>query len=105
MLGKLQEADAKLVFTIGLLLIGLFPSDVLVLITVGVNLAQSDSGIIDALPFILATTLIAALPLLGYFLFRRRAEIAMPKVRDWMNDNSWVVNIIACGVFIVLILG
>ena len=30
---------------------------------------------------------------------------AMPKVRDWMNDNSSAINIIACGVFIVLILG
>jgi hypothetical protein len=29
----------------------------------------------------------------------------MPKVRDWMNTHSWVVNIIACGIFIVLILG
>jgi hypothetical protein len=28
----------------------------------------------------------------------------MPKVRDWMNSNSWLVNIIVCGVFIALIL-
>jgi hypothetical protein len=28
----------------------------------------------------------------------------MPKVRDWMNTNSWLVNIIVCIVFIVLIL-
>ena len=27
----------------------------------------------------------------------------MPKVRDWMNSNSWLVNIIVCGVFIALI--
>jgi hypothetical protein len=105
MLGRLQEADPKLAFRTGLLLILLFPSDVLVLLTVGVNLAHSESGVVDALPFILATTLIAALPLLGYLLFRRRAVTAMPKVRDWMNTNSWVVNIIACVVFIVLILG
>jgi hypothetical protein len=105
MLGRLQEADWKLAFKTGLLLILLFPSDVLVLLTVGVNLAQSESGLVDALPFILATTAIAALPLLGYLLFHRRAVTAMPKVRDWMNANSWVVNIIACGIFIVLILG
>ena len=105
MLGRLQEADAKLAFRTGVFLILLFPSDVLVLLTVGTNLAQSDSGVVDALPFIAATTLIAALPLLGYLLFHRRAVTAMPKVRDWMNANSWVVNIIACGIFIVLILG
>jgi hypothetical protein len=104
MLGRLQEADPKLAFKTGLLLIGLFPSDVLVLLTVGINLAQSDSGVVDALPFIAATILIAALPLLGYLLFHRRAVTAMPKVRDWMNANSWVVNIIACAIFVVLIL-
>jgi len=105
MLGRLQEADSKLAFRTGFLLILLFPSDVLVLLTVGVNLEHSHSGVLDALPFILATTLIAALPLLGYLLFHRRAVTFMPKVRDWMNANSWVVNIIACAIFIVLILG
>jgi hypothetical protein len=29
----------------------------------------------------------------------------MPKVRDWMNANSWLVNIIVYVIFIVLILG
>ena len=28
----------------------------------------------------------------------------MPKVRDWMNETSWMVNIIVCVVFVVLIL-
>jgi len=70
-----------------------------------VNLEHSDSGLVDAMPFILATTPLAALPLLGYLVFHRRAVTAMPKVRDWMNANSWVVNIIACAIFIVLILG
>jgi hypothetical protein len=55
-------------------------------------------------PFILLTTLIAGLPLLGYLIFHRRAVGAMPKVRDWMNANSWLVNIIVCVIFIILIL-
>src|SRR5215204_1306578 len=42
--------------------------------------------------------------LLLYLLFYRRAQRVMPKVRDWMNTNSWLVNIIVCGVFIALIL-
>jgi hypothetical protein len=37
-------------------------------------------------------------------LFRRRAQQVMPKVRDWMNKNSWLVNIIVYVVFILLIL-
>jgi hypothetical protein len=28
----------------------------------------------------------------------------MPKVREWMNTNSWLVNIIVYVVFILLIL-
>jgi hypothetical protein len=28
----------------------------------------------------------------------------MPKVRDWMNANSWLVNIIVYVIFILLIL-
>jgi hypothetical protein len=28
----------------------------------------------------------------------------MPKVRDWMNTHSWLVNIIVYVIFIVLIL-
>jgi uncharacterized membrane protein YidH (DUF202 family) len=55
-------------------------------------------------PFVAATILIAALPVLSYLLFRHRAQRAMPKVRDWMNTNSWLVNIIVYVVFIVLIL-
>jgi hypothetical protein len=51
-----------------------------------------------------ATILIAALPVLSYLLFRRRAQQVMPKVRDWMNTNSWLVNIIVYVVFIFLIL-
>jgi hypothetical protein len=43
------------------------------------------------------------LPILSYLLLRNRAKTAMPKVRDWMFANSWLVNII--GIFIVLILG
>jgi small neutral amino acid transporter SnatA (MarC family) len=57
-----------------------------------------------ALLFIVATVLVAALPLLPYLLFYRRAQRLAPKVRDWMNAHSWLVNIIVCGVFIPLIL-
>ena len=51
-----------------------------------------------------ATIFIAALPVLSYLLFRHRAKRLMPKVRDWMNTNSWLVNIIVYVVFILLIL-
>jgi hypothetical protein len=103
-MGVLQNAAPMRAFTTGLLLIWLMPSDVIIMLTVGVNLEHNDAGLIAALPFIAATALVAALPVLLYLLFRRRAQRLMPKVRDWMNTHSWLVNIIAYVAFIVLIL-
>jgi hypothetical protein len=103
-LGAMQNAKPKTAFMAGLLLLSVFPSDFVILVTVGVNLAQNDSSLLAALPFIAATIFIAALPVLSYLLFRRRAARAMPKVRDWMNANSWLVNIIVYVIFILLIL-
>ena len=102
-LGRLMGADPKQAFKTGLLVILLMPSDIIIMLTVGVNLSQNNSGLVAALPFIGATVLIAALPLLLYLPFQRRAQRLMPKVRDWMNSNSWLVNIIVCVVFIALI--
>jgi hypothetical protein len=103
-LGAMQNAKPQQAFLAGLLLLSIFPSDFVVLMTVGVNLAQHNSSLLSGLPFVIATILIAASPLLAYLLFRRRAEVLMPKVRDWMNTNSWLVNIIVYIVFILLIL-
>jgi Sap, sulfolipid-1-addressing protein len=103
-LGKLQQADPMHALRTGLLVIFFMPSDVIVMLTVATNLAQNGDAFTDAVPFILLTTLIAALPLLGFLLFHRRAVGAMPELRDWMNANSWLVNIIVCAIFIVLIL-
>lgn len=104
-LGTLQTASARRAFEIGFLLILLFPGDIVVMFTAGVHLVSNDHSFVDALPLIGLTTLIAASPLLFYLLFRNRAERVMPKVRDWMNTHSWVINILVCLVFIYLILG
>lgn len=73
-LGTLQEADPKKALATGLLVILLGPSDVVVMLTVGINLEHNDASLVEALPFIAATVLIAALPLLAYLMFRRAAE-------------------------------
>jgi hypothetical protein len=103
-LGALQNAKPTTAFTTGLLLLSVFPSDFVILVTVGINLAQQNASLLGAVPFIVATILIAALPMLSYLLFRRRAQQLMPKVREWMNTNSWLVNIIVYVIFIILIL-
>jgi threonine/homoserine/homoserine lactone efflux protein len=103
-LGAMQNAKPRTAFMAGLLLLSVFPSDLVILVTVGVNLVQNNASLLGALPFVVATILIAALPVLSYLLFHRRAVRAMPKVRDWMNAHSWLVNIIVYIIFIVLIL-
>jgi threonine/homoserine/homoserine lactone efflux protein len=102
-LGTLQNAEPATAFKTGLLLISLMPSDLIIMMTVGTNLAQNNASFLAALPFLAATVLVAALPVLFFVVFHRRAQQFMPKVRDWMNSNSWLVNIIVCGVFIALI--
>jgi Sap, sulfolipid-1-addressing protein len=103
-LGAMQNAKPRTAFMAGLLLLSVFPSDFVILVTVGVNLAQNNESLLGAVPFVVATILIAALPVLSYLLFHRRAVRAMPKVRDWMNTHSWLVNIIVYVIFILLIL-
>jgi threonine/homoserine/homoserine lactone efflux protein len=103
-LGTLQRADWRRALKTGVLVIWVMPGDLIVMLTVGVNLVHNDAGLGAALPFIGATVLVAALPLLLYLLFHRRAQRLMPRVRDWMNANSWLLNVLVCVVFIALIL-
>ena len=103
-MGALQNADPRRAFMTGLLLIWVMPSDLVIMLTVGVNLAHHGASPFAALPFVVATALVAALPMLAYLLFHTRAKRLTPKVRDWMNANSWLVNIFAYVAFILLIL-
>ena len=103
-LGALLSADWKRALKTGMLVIWLMPGDIVVLFTVAVNLRHNDAGLAAALPFIGATVLVAALPLLIYLPLRRQAQRLMPRIRDWMNANSWLLNIVTCVVFIALIL-
>jgi hypothetical protein len=103
-LGSLQDAGWQHAFRLGVLLILFMPSDLVIAATSGAHLQSEGHAYSDALPFIGLTALIAALPIIFFLLFRRRASVAMPKVRDWMNANSALVNIAVYAIFIVLIL-
>jgi hypothetical protein len=103
-LRTLLDAGPGRAFATGLLVVLLMPSDVVVMLTVGANLAQHGSGPGAATPFVLATVAVAALPLLALLLFRRRARKAMPVVREWLSSHSWVVTITTCAVFVLLII-
>jgi hypothetical protein len=104
-LGSLQAASPRRALVMGFLLILLMPSDVVVMLTVGTNLEHNGESVAAAIPFLAATVAVAALPLATYLVFHRRAQRAMPRMRDWMNTHSWLVNIIVYGIFIALVLG
>jgi hypothetical protein len=86
----------------GFLLFLVMPTDVITMVTVGVYLVRQDSSLINALPFILLTLLLVSIPLFLLLLLGARAETILPKVRAWMNTNSWVVSEFVIVFFLII---
>lgn len=103
-MGKLQSATPKTALVLGFLLLGFFPSDLVTSITVGSFLGSHGDTWWRCLPFVGLTLLLLGTPALLVAAMGRRAQEFLPKVRDWMNDNSWVVSEVVLVFFIVIIL-
>ena len=103
-MGKLQNATPKATFVLGFLLLGFFPSDLITSISVGTFLAHQGDPYLNALPFILFTLLLLATPALMVVALGDRAKAVLPKVRDWMNANSWIVSEVVLVFFVVIVL-
>jgi Sap-like sulfolipid-1-addressing protein len=101
-MGKLQTASPRFSFRLGFLLLGVFPTDILTSVAVGGYLAAHNDPWWHYLPFVALTLLFLALPSLLLLAFRERGQAFLPKARDWMNTNSWVVNEIVIGFFIAI---
>jgi len=101
-MGKLEQEQPKGAVKLGFLLLGVFPSDILTAIAVGGYASTHGEPWWHLFGFIGLTLLFVALPALTILVLGKRAEAAMPKVRDWMNDNSWVVSEIVLALFIAL---
>jgi hypothetical protein len=101
-MGKLQTANPRFSFRLGFLLLGIFPTDILTSVAIGTYLAGHGDPWWHALPFIGLTLLFLSLPALTLLAFGERGQAFRPKARDWMNDNSWMVNEVVIVFFIVL---
>jgi hypothetical protein len=101
-MGKLQSAEPRMSFKLGFLLLGVFPTDILTSIAVGGYLASHGDPWWHLLPFLGLTLLFLALPSLTVLALGSRGKELLPKVRDWMNDNSWVVSEVVIIFFIGL---
>ncbi|HEY6729615.1 MAG TPA: GAP family protein [Solirubrobacterales bacterium] len=103
-MGKLQSATPKTAFVLGFLLLGFFPSDLITSASVGGYLANHNDPYVEALPFILLALGFLAAPALMVVALGERAQTTLPKIRDWMNTNSWIVSEVVLVFFIVIVL-
>jgi hypothetical protein len=103
-MGKLQAATPKLAFVLGFLLLGFFPSDLVTSLSIGGHLSDDGDAWLDVLPFIGLTLLLLGSPALLVMALGHRAGVILPKVREWMTTNSWIVSEIVLAFFIVIIL-
>ncbi|GAA0680124.1 GAP family protein [Natronoarchaeum mannanilyticum] len=103
-MGTLGAATPRFSFRLGFLLLGIFPTDLLTSAAVGSYLVSQDAPVTDAAPFVLLTLLVLAAPSLVLLAFGDRAEAVLPKVRNWMNDNAWIVNEVVIAFFVALTL-
>jgi threonine/homoserine/homoserine lactone efflux protein len=91
-MGRLQDANPRFAVTIGLLLYLLMPTDLIAMATVGAYVARQGEPWWHTLGFVVLTILIAGLPFIALLAMGRRAESVLPRIRQWMNANSWMVN-------------
>jgi cytochrome c biogenesis protein CcdA len=103
-MGKLEENTPKQSLVLGFLLLGLFPGDILTGLAVGGYASGEDLPWSELLVFVALTLLLLALPALALAAFGARAQALMPKVRDWMNANAWVISELVFAIFIALVL-
>ncbi len=103
-MGKLQTASPRFCLRLGFLLLGFFPSDLITSLSVGSYLATQGDPWWYFLAFLVLTLLLLALPALLVLTMGRRAEVFLPKVRDWMNENSWIVNELVLLLFVGIVI-
>jgi Sap, sulfolipid-1-addressing protein len=99
-MGRLQNATPRTSFVLGFLLLGVFPTDIITSWAVGTYLANHGDPWWHYLPFVLLTLLLLAIPVSLVLVLGERGRVLLPKVRDWMNANSWIVSEVVIGLFI-----
>jgi hypothetical protein len=101
-MSKLQTASPRFALGLGLLLFVAMPTDILTMFTVGGYLSAHGESLTSAIPFFVLTGLFVGTPLIVLLAMGGRAQVALPKLRDWMTHNSWVVSEIVIGFFLVM---
>jgi hypothetical protein len=100
---KLQTASPRSAFLLGVGLLGVFPSDLVTSVSVGGFLAAHQEPYWHFLGFLGVTIFFLAAPALTVLVLGSRAEKALPKVRDWITRNAWIVNELVLLLFVVMV--
>jgi cytochrome c biogenesis protein CcdA len=101
-MSKFQDATPRFAFILGFLLLGIFPTDIITSVAIGTYLSGHGDPYWHYLGFLGLTLLLLSTPMLLVLAMGERAQEFLPKVRDWMNTNSWIVSEIVIGLFIVI---
>jgi len=102
-MSKLTSATPRFSFKLGFLLLGVFPTDLITSVAVGSFLAAEGLPLLDAAGFVALTLFLLALPALAVLTLGARAEALLPTARDWMNENSWIVNEVVLLFFVAIV--
>ena len=103
-MAKLESATPLFSLRIGFLLFLFLPGDLISMFTVGAYLAHHGAPWWHGLVFVAVTVLLAGLPLLFLLALGKRAQAILPRTRDWITTNSWVVSEIVIAFFLVMTL-
>lgn len=101
-MAKLESATPLFSLRIGFLLFLLLPGDLISMFTVGAYLAHHGAPWWHGLVFVALTVVLAGLPLLLLLSLGKRAQALLPRARDWMTKNSWIVSEIVIGFFLLM---
>jgi hypothetical protein len=103
-MSRLEHENPRSAFLLGLNLFLLFPGDILTSITVGLYVGRHGESWWHLLPFVALTLLLIALPAIGVVLLGHRAKVVLPRIRDWMNQHSWIVSEVVLVIFVAIII-
>jgi hypothetical protein len=103
-MGKLGTATPGTAFKLGFLLLGVFPTDILTSVAVGVYLRAHHDPLWHGIGFVALTLLVLGLPAIVLFAMGARGQRLLPRARNWMTTNAWIVNEIVLTFFAILVI-
>jgi predicted membrane channel-forming protein YqfA (hemolysin III family) len=103
-MARLETATPGFALKIGFLLFLLMPGNLVSMATVGAYLARHDVAWWHCLIVAGVTVGLAGIPLLVLLVLGERAKAWLPKTRDWMTRNSWIVSEAVIAFFLLMTL-